>query len=179
PAVPGISWFLETNVRTYVRHTNGDTGVWFFSLDANSRLAVRIARTFWRLPYFYSRLKRLSDTTGKDESRTYTGSRADRQSTSYKIRIEFKPTEELQEAQDGTLEHFLLERYLLFAAGKTGSEIYSGRVHHVPYQFRKCTVHECSQQLLTASGITCDNGLPVHAAHSPGVEVVVSPLQKL
>jgi len=46
PAVPGISWFLETNVRTYVRHTNGDTGVWFFSLDANSRLAVRVARTF-------------------------------------------------------------------------------------------------------------------------------------
>ena len=51
PPVPGISWFLETNVRTYVIDEHGVSGVWFFSLDANQRLAVSIARTFWHLPY--------------------------------------------------------------------------------------------------------------------------------
>jgi uncharacterized protein len=40
PAVAGISNFLETNVRTYVVHPETGPGVWFFSLDATSRLAV-------------------------------------------------------------------------------------------------------------------------------------------
>ncbi|MFN8706453.1 MAG: YqjF family protein, partial [Planctomyces sp.] len=51
PAVPGISWFLETNVRTYVVDRQGVRGVWFFSLDADQWLAVKIARRFWYLPY--------------------------------------------------------------------------------------------------------------------------------
>ena len=42
--VPGVSSFLELNVRTYVRSADGKPGVWFFSLDATSRLAVRAAR---------------------------------------------------------------------------------------------------------------------------------------
>ena len=53
PAVPGISEFLELNVRTYVT-TGGKRGVWFFSLDAASRLAVRAARTFFHLPYYHA-----------------------------------------------------------------------------------------------------------------------------
>ena len=43
PPVPGISNFHETNVRTYVHLEGRDPGVWFFSLDAASRVAVTIA----------------------------------------------------------------------------------------------------------------------------------------
>lgn len=50
PAVPGLSAFPELNVRTYVVR-DGKPGVWFFSLDAGNRLAVSIARTWFRLPY--------------------------------------------------------------------------------------------------------------------------------
>ena len=39
PPLPWISDFHELNVRTYV-HFNGVPGVWFFSLNANSRAAV-------------------------------------------------------------------------------------------------------------------------------------------
>src|SRR6478736_184531 len=39
PPVPGASAFPELNVRTYVRY-GGRAGVWFFSLDAESALAV-------------------------------------------------------------------------------------------------------------------------------------------
>ncbi|MBX3416896.1 MAG: DUF2071 domain-containing protein [Pirellulaceae bacterium] len=49
PPIPGISWFLETNLRTYVVDSEGREGVWFFSLDANSRLAVGVARKVWHL----------------------------------------------------------------------------------------------------------------------------------
>jgi uncharacterized protein YqjF (DUF2071 family) len=43
--------FLETNLRTYV-HAEGVPGVWFFSLDAQSALAVWGGRALFRLPYF-------------------------------------------------------------------------------------------------------------------------------
>jgi uncharacterized protein len=46
--------FLDVNVRTYV-HAGGVPGVWFFSLDAQSRLAVWGARAFFRLPYHRAR----------------------------------------------------------------------------------------------------------------------------
>src|ERR687894_448732 len=39
PPVPGISSFLETNVRTYAT-IKGEPGIWFFSLDAENRSAV-------------------------------------------------------------------------------------------------------------------------------------------
>ncbi len=41
PAVPKLSRFLELNLRTYVT-VDGKPGVWFFSLDAENPLAVRV-----------------------------------------------------------------------------------------------------------------------------------------
>ena len=51
PPVPGLSSFHETNVRTYVHFRGRDPGVWFFSLDAASSTAVRLARGFFHLAY--------------------------------------------------------------------------------------------------------------------------------
>jgi hypothetical protein len=51
PPVPGTAAFPELNVRTYVT-AGGRPGVWFFSLDAASPLAVRAARATFHLPYF-------------------------------------------------------------------------------------------------------------------------------
>lgn len=52
PPVPSARDFPELNVRTYVRH-NGRAGVWFFSLDAASLLAVLTARGVTGLPYYH------------------------------------------------------------------------------------------------------------------------------
>jgi uncharacterized protein YqjF (DUF2071 family) len=49
--VPLLSTFPEINVRTYVI-CGGRPGIFFFSLDAGSALAVRAARLGYRLPYF-------------------------------------------------------------------------------------------------------------------------------
>ena len=42
PVIPRIAAFPEINVRTYVT-LDGKPGVWFFSLDATSSLAVRLS----------------------------------------------------------------------------------------------------------------------------------------
>jgi uncharacterized protein YqjF (DUF2071 family) len=51
PDVPGLHRFPELNLRTYAKD-GGKPSVWFFSLDAGQRLAVRVARRFFHLPYF-------------------------------------------------------------------------------------------------------------------------------
>jgi uncharacterized protein len=41
PPVPWLSWFLELNVRTYVRDASGTPGVWFYSLSGGERRTPR------------------------------------------------------------------------------------------------------------------------------------------
>ena len=43
---------LETNLRTYVRGPDGEPGIYFWSLDASSLVAVLGARLLYGLPYF-------------------------------------------------------------------------------------------------------------------------------
>src|SRR6185437_4647926 len=57
PALPWISQFPETNVRTYVRDRHGKASIWFFTLDAARLPAVLAARTFFRLPYRWARMR--------------------------------------------------------------------------------------------------------------------------
>ena len=56
PSMPWISEFPELNVRTYVR-VGDKPGVYFFSLDAASAVAVRTARTLLNLPYYAADMK--------------------------------------------------------------------------------------------------------------------------
>ncbi len=176
--VPGVSWFLETNVRTYVVDNRGVSGVWFFSLDANSRLAVNVARTFWHLPYIFAKMSLnarqeagRSVPTGID----YTGLRRESPAAEYEISVQLPDINPVP-AEPKTLEHFLVERYLLFASdGK--QRLSTGRVHHQPYQIITPTSVSGTQTLTTAIG--CNNldlAKPDHAAWCAGVNVRVSPL---
>jgi len=56
PTVPWVEHFPEVNVRTYVT-LDGKPGVFFLSLDTDHRLAIRLARPWFRLPYLYSQIQ--------------------------------------------------------------------------------------------------------------------------
>ncbi len=64
PPMPGVSDFLELNFRTYAYDASGTPGVWFYSLDANQRLAVAVARRFFHLPYHWARMRVDADDDG-------------------------------------------------------------------------------------------------------------------
>ena len=57
PALPWISEFPETNVRTYVRGADGERGVWFFTLEADRLAAVMLARWWYHLPYRWAAMR--------------------------------------------------------------------------------------------------------------------------
>jgi len=178
PPVPKVSWFLETNVRTYVIDKRGVSGVWFFSLNANSRLAVNVARTFWHLPYI---LATMSLNVHRKAARfvpsavDYHGVRRESPAAEYEISVQL-PDVKPDPAEPATLEHFLVERYLLFAMDGN-KRLSTGRVHHQPYQIVTPTSVSGTQTLTTAIGCNnLDPARPDHAAWCAGVDVRVSPL---
>jgi uncharacterized protein len=127
--VPVISSFPELNVRTYVT-ADGKPGIWFFSLDTPSRLAVEAARRTYRLPYFHSRatLERRADRV------EFASSRRDAERP-FVFEATYRPEggSEL-EPQPGTLEHFLTERYCLYAHYDEG--LHRADIHHPPWELQ-------------------------------------------
>lgn len=171
PSVPGISNFHELNVRTYV-HAGGVPGVWFFSLDAAASIAVIAARTGWHLPYHRAAME--MEVTG-DEVR-YTSRRLWPGPKPAELSLRYRIGESLGEAVPGTFEHFLAERYVLFA--DQGSGLASGTVHHRPYPLHRAEVIELSQSMVAVNGLGEVSG-PPHILYSPGVDVDVFALKKI
>jgi len=174
PPVPGLSWFLEMNLRTYVIcEKTGDPGVWFFSLDASQQLACRVARRFFHLPYYFARMRRRRDADGW----IHYESRRDEEEEA--CQFVYRPAQgTLTEAAEGSLEYFLVERYLLFAWNETRRTLCSGRVHHVPYQIApaEVAVARCGA-LFQRAGIRPPNGAPESRMFSPRVQTLIYPLQ--
>jgi uncharacterized protein len=178
PAVSGISSFHETNVRTYVRLADCDPGVWFFNLEAASAIAVRLARWLFSLPYHYAHMFLEHEVTSQPDERTsilYAGTRhwPGPLPASYAIRA--RPDGVIQPAEPGTLEHFLVERYILFATRK--SRLYQGRVHHTRYPLQSARVLSLDETLIAAAGIDRPDRPPL-AHFAQGVDVEVYPLRR-
>lgn len=171
PPVPGISDFHELNVRTYV-HAKGQPGVWFFSLDAAKSIAVVLARTGWGLPYHRAKM-----SLEVDGARVrYTSKRRWPEPLPADLACEYTIGEEIGSAEPDTFEHFLVERYLLFAKRRNRIEI--GQVHHRPYPLRRAEVISLEQSMVTAAGLPNPEG-PPHVLYCEGVDVDVYALKNL
>jgi uncharacterized protein YqjF (DUF2071 family) len=120
--LPLVSSFRELNIRTYVTYEE-KPGIWFFSLDASSSLAVAAARRFYRLPYFTARITverrggRLVYECVRDEAKTFSGS--------------YRGLGSPRSSEVGTLEHFLTERYCLYA--QDAGRLSRADIHHRPW----------------------------------------------
>ena len=161
PPLPGTSAFLELNVRTYVKHADRP-GVWFFSLDAESALAVRAARRGFHLPYFDAEM-RLAEEAGAiryRSERTHSGAPA------AELELEYGPESgDAFEAEPGTLAHFLTERYRLYAADPKG-RLRAGEIHHPPWKLQPAWARVARNTMADACGLRLDPGAPelVHFA---------------
>lgn len=160
--------FLETNVRTYVVH-RGVPGVYFFSLEAASRLAVFAARTFWGLPYHHARM---ALSRGGNEIRYETR----RSGRGARLLARYVVGDALGASRPDTIEHFLLERYVLFVERR--GRLFSGRVHHTPYPAHRAELLEVEDDLVAAAGLPAPRGAPAYVHYSPGVDVEIFGLER-
>ena len=163
PSVPWLSHFHETNVRTYVHLYGRDPGVWFFSLEAANRLAVWLARRGWGLPYHHARMSLSMAADGRID---YASTR---RAGGAICNVTALPLTAPAAVAPGTLEHFLIERYVLYAV--RGGRLHQGRIHHAPYPVQKARVVGYEETLLAAAGIP-RAGEPIgHYASGVDVEI--------
>lgn len=160
----------EPNLRTYVTH-EGNSGVYFFSLDAAGIFGVLGARLLHHLPYYYAniQLRATDDSVRFRSRRSHPGARPARFAATY------EPAGE-QIAADARAA-FLTERYRFY------TEAPDGTVRHTDVDHDKWTLYPTEMKiaentLFRANGFTVPKSDPV-CYYSPGVDVVASPSQSM
>ncbi len=178
PPLPWISNFHEINVRTYVHLRGRDPGVWFFSLDASSSIAVAAARAVYKLPYFHSTIDFLASREPVPTIDFVSHRNDPTGTTPANAHIRYKPMEGIvTHATPGTIEHFLIERYILYATD-SDHHLHYARVHHQPYPIQRAEVLDLDETLIWAAGIRRSGTHPLrHYARE--VNVKIYPLKRV
>ena len=161
PAIPGLSTFPETNVRTYVVDKNGLDGLWFLSLDASGLATVLGAQAFLGIPYHWAAM-----TVEADSTVTYRSRR--RYSPAAEHHIVVEPGSPIAAEQLGERDHFLTGRWRAFTT--TAGCLVNVPVEHPAWPLWSVQIHRLDQDLLAAAGLPTPEGQPV-AHYSPGVDV--------
>lgn len=153
PALPWVSSFSEINVRTYVVY-GGIPGVYFFSLDANSAIAVGGGSSMFHLPYFLAEMQ-VEDDRGRLSctSRRLSGPDAT-------FQAQYSSAGPLFEAQEGTLEYWLTERYCLYTHDAAGHG-YRAEIHHRPWQLQTAEADIAVNTMAEAAGLRCSATAPL------------------
>jgi uncharacterized protein len=157
----GLGPIPELNVRTYVR-VGGAPGVWFVSLDTSSPLFVAIGRTLYGLTYHLARM-----VVRRDGTRVHYASArgpAAFAATYSPAAAHGSP------AEPGSLEHWLLERYRLFAL--RAGRLVTADVAHTPWTLQPADVR-IGLNTLEPRGIRFEGEPLLHV--SPGVDALISP----
>jgi len=178
PELPWISSFHEVNVRTYVHHEGRDPGVWFFSLDASSAIIATAARAAYKLAYYSADID-FSVGAGALPEIAFDSQRTDRRGPQpANVHVRYKPVEgPVAPAAPGTLEHFLVERYILYAQDND-HQLYRARVHHQPYPVQRVDVTSLEETLVWAAGVRRPDTVALrHYARE--VNVKVYPLERV
>jgi uncharacterized protein YqjF (DUF2071 family) len=154
PSLPFVSAFPELNVRTYVT-LEGKPGVYFFSLDAASSIAVAAARALFHLPYFTATMQ----VDGSGDSVRYSSTRSATASTA-RFEAIYRPAGPAHEAAPGTLEYFLTERYCLYTIDGA-DRVRRLQIHHPPWLLQPAEADIRVNTMAEAAGVILPPTLPL------------------
>ena len=169
PGIPTATRFAELNVRTYVT-MDEKPGVFFFSLDAGSLLAVLGARALFALPYYHARFA----IAAEGDSIHYRCERLGSGKQRALFEARYRPTGPVQLAQPGSLEDWLTARYCLYTM--RGSHLMRGEVQHAPWPLQPATAEIVRNTIAEPAGIRLPATPPL-LYYSERLEVVVWPLR--
>jgi uncharacterized protein YqjF (DUF2071 family) len=172
PPIPSADRFPELNLRTYVTYQD-KAGIYFFSLDAASFIAVVSARLWFNLPYFQAKMSLIETDSiiRYDSRRTHPAAAPARFVGSY------RPTAEVLPATVGTLAHWLTERYCLYSLDRRRRP-YRGDIHHRPWPLQTAEAELQENSIAAAYGLRLPAVPPLlHYAHR--LETLIWPLKRL
>jgi uncharacterized protein YqjF (DUF2071 family) len=155
PPLPRLSAFPELNVRTYVS-LGAKPGVWFFSLDAGNPVAVEGARDFFHLNYYNAQMRCEYD----GDMIRYKSTRTHRNAPGASLAVRYRPTGPVYRSNPGTLEHWLTERYCLYAANRQGT-IWRCEIHHHPWPLQPAEAESEANTMAAQIGLQLPETRPL------------------
>jgi uncharacterized protein len=155
PSLPFLSAFPELNVRTYVT-AEGKPGVWFFSLDAGNPVAVEAARDVFHLNYYNAGMT----CEAVAENVRYSSIRTHRGASPAAFQGQYRPIGPVYRSAPGTLEHWLTERYCLYAANRSG-RMWRGDIHHARWPLQPAEAEVERNTMTEQLGLILSNTEPL------------------
>lgn len=154
------------NVRTYIRHQD-QAGIYFMTEWIPNRLSILIGPRTYGLPYRYGKINyHHNHENGHLRGTISPGNSSGR--FSYEATIETNST--FNPCDNGTLSHFLLERYTAFTKWRKQAKLF--RIWHKPWLQTDLDVTITDDSALKASETWYQASRLVGANYSPGVKQV-------
>jgi uncharacterized protein len=150
PPIPPSASFNEVDCLTYVVG-GGERGIWFFRIEAGSRAGSAMASMLFGLPYHYATIS--LEREGEQRSFRCEGDRSE-------LRLRYRPRGPVHEAAPGTLEHFIVEQFVMFSRTSWGT-LLKGREARAPREVQACEVSIECNTLPQAAGVPGPSGEPV------------------
>ena len=163
PAVPMVTSFNETNLRTYVRGPDGRDGIWFFSLDVDS-VANAGGGRIAGFPYFLSAMW----VQGHDGSVRYRCRRRCGADAHHDIAI--RPGDPVRPADEVAAQ--LAGRWRAYHA--VGPRLLEVPVDHEPWPLCEAELVACDETLLARAGLAVQ-GPPDLVHYADGVDARLGP----
>ncbi|MEO7001017.1 MAG: DUF2071 domain-containing protein [Ktedonobacterales bacterium] len=167
PDIAPFTRLLECNVRTYV-NVDGKPGVYFFSLDADNRVEVEVARAWYHLPYFKAHFAYAfpdtpsdpADPAVLDGATRYSVTRSDRRLATGTFAARYRPIAPPVQTRQGTLEDWLTARYCLYTTDRRG-RLYRGDIYHQPWQLQAAEAEITQNTLADAHDLRLPDTAPL------------------
>jgi uncharacterized protein YqjF (DUF2071 family) len=153
------------NVRTYVR--NGDErGIFFLTEWLSNRLSVKLGPWLYGLPYHYAKI----NYRHHHEENNFAGEVRTQKDGDFEYIAEFSSTENFAPCPRGSLDEFLMERYM--AGTSHGATRRFFRIWHPPWQQTRVEVFVSDDSLLKKNWPWFNDARLAGANYSPGFDEV-------
>jgi uncharacterized protein len=161
PPLPGLSFFPQVSVRTYVT-AEERPGTYYFSVDAASRSAVWCARVLLRMPCWPAKIEMAHGAFGPDEEFNSLGGPAIRfrsrrlrgpaaSGGTARFDVAYAAEGHAARARPGSLDEFLTERYCVYLWN--GRRLYRSEIHHQPWPLQRAIVELRENNLAEPLGL--------------------------
>ncbi|QJX81113.1 YqjF family protein [Priestia megaterium] len=164
--------FPEINVRTYVKR-DGKPGIYFMSIDVGNWASLNIAKRWYRLPYHSAQI------SFRKEGQTFycQSTRKGNTNSPISFKGKYAPVSEVYFSKEGTLDHWLTERYCLYSSNN-GANIYSGEILHQPWPLQKAEIEIFRNNLFIPFHFNLSEVEPI-AHFSIGVDSLIFNIKKI
>ncbi len=163
PPLPRLSYFPETNVRTYVVGPTGRDGIWFLTLEVDSLPTAVAARLAYGVAYRWAEMR---VDRQHDRITYWSEGRGSRRSVHHRITIE--PGRPLGAVELSDLDHWLTGRWRGWT--RVGGRLAEVPVEHQRWPLWQASVVRLEETLLQSVGLPAPRDAPL-AHFSPGVDV--------